>query len=114
MESRKRKGKSQQEVREERQEEKEIRKVPTYTKDTKPGQQLYEKAWRLCNGEGVPENKVKAMELFAQAAEQGHDEALYNLAHMYDNGEGCAQNRVKALAMLRKQRDRETLRRCAI
>ena len=54
------------------------------------------------NGEGVPQNDVKAVYWFRKAAEQGDAGAQFNLAYMYANGEGVPQNDVKAVYWNRK------------
>ena len=38
------------------------------------------------NGEGVPQDWSKAVELYRQAAKKGHTVAQYTLAHIYSNG----------------------------
>jgi len=43
------------------------------------------------NGKGVPQNYLKAIELYAKAADQGHASAQYNLGLMYKNSEETAQ-----------------------
>ena len=48
------------------------------------------------NGEGVPENDVKAVEWYSKAAKQGFAAAQYNLGNMYGKGEGVPVNNVRA------------------
>jgi FOG: TPR repeat, SEL1 subfamily len=44
-------------------------------------------------GEGIEQNKQKAVYWYTKAAEQGHPGAQYNLAFMYDKGDGVKQNK---------------------
>ena len=48
------------------------------------------------NGEGVPKDPVKAVELFQKAADQGNVDAENNLGVMYFSGEGIARDTDKA------------------
>ena len=45
------------------------------------------------SGDGLEQDKQKAVYWFTKAAEQGDAEAQYNLAVMYDKGNGIEQNR---------------------
>ena len=47
-------------------------------------------------GEGIEQDKVKAVYWFTKAAEQGLFEAQYNLTIMYNNGDGIEQDEQKA------------------
>jgi len=49
------------------------------------------------NGEGVTQDKAKAVEWYTEAAQQGYANAQYNLGSMYSNGEGVAQDKAKAV-----------------
>ena len=51
------------------------------------------------NGEGVTQDKAKAVEWYTEAAQQGYANAQYNLGSMYSNGEGVAQDKAKAKAV---------------
>jgi TPR repeat protein len=48
------------------------------------------------NGEGVPHDAAKAVELFKKAAEQGNVDAQNNLGVMYYSGEGVSRDTDKA------------------
>jgi TPR repeat protein len=48
------------------------------------------------NGEGVPQDASKAVELFKKAAEQGNVDAQNNLGVMYYSGEGVSRDTDKA------------------
>lgn len=50
-------------------------------------------------GQGVPQDYVKASELFNRAAEQGNAVAQCNLASMYFHGVGVEQNFEQALTL---------------
>ena len=54
------------------------------------------------NSEGVPQDYIKAAELFQKAANQGYAAAQYNLGVMYYNGEGVPQDYVKAAELFQK------------
>ena len=54
------------------------------------------------NGDGVPQDKQKAVEWYRKAAEQGHATAQYNLAIMYKKGEGLPQDKKKAVEWYHK------------
>jgi uncharacterized protein len=51
------------------------------------------------NGQGVPQDFVKAAEMFQLAAVQGHPLAQCNLAAMYFHGIGVEQNFEQALTL---------------
>jgi len=44
-------------------------------------------------GDGIKQDKQKAVYWYTKAAKQGLSEAQYNLAVMYDKGDGVKQNR---------------------
>ena len=48
------------------------------------------------NGEGVPQDDIRAMKWFRLAADQGDADAQFNLGVMYANGEGVPQDFVQA------------------
>ena len=52
------------------------------------------------NGEGVPQDNMKAVHWFTKAAEQGEVKAQSLLGIMYYKGEGVSQNYVKAYVLL--------------
>ncbi|KAF9085291.1 hypothetical protein BGX27_003506, partial [Mortierella sp. AM989] len=54
------------------------------------------------SGEGVTQNKSKAVEWFQKAAIQGSAGAQLNLGTMYNNGDGVAQDRSKAVEWFQK------------
>jgi len=54
------------------------------------------------NGEGVPQDDVKAAEWFQKAADQANAEAQTNLGAMYANGKGVAQDDAKAVAWFQR------------
>lgn len=62
----------------------------------------YELGKRYLNGEGVAEDKYKAMELFHKAAEQGSTRALVLLGTCYLYGKGVQLDEVEGARMLRK------------
>ena len=49
------------------------------------------------NGEGVKQDKVKAVKWYRQAAEQGLAQAQFNLGNMYANGRGVKQDDVESV-----------------
>ena len=51
---------------------------------------------------GVQKDTVKAVELYAEAAEFGSIEALCNLAVAYDRGDGVGQDKAKATELYKK------------
>ena len=53
-------------------------------------------------GEGVRQDKQKAVEWYRKAAEQGDARAQYNLGLMYDKGDGVRQDKQKAVEWLTK------------
>ena len=54
------------------------------------------------NGEGVPKDPAKAVELFQKAAEQGNVDAQNNLGVMYYAGEGVPRDETKAKEWFKK------------
>ena len=48
-------------------------------------------------GDGVPQDHVKAVELFRKASDRGDAEAQYNLGWAYESGLGVAKDRQQAL-----------------
>jgi GTPase SAR1 family protein len=53
-------------------------------------------------GEGVPVNKVKAVECFRKAADMGHDTAQFALGLCYANGDGVRKDMTEAINWYRK------------
>ena len=54
------------------------------------------------NGEGVPQDKVRAVEFFTKAAEQGITLAQCTLGYMYECGEGVPQDVARAVELFTK------------
>ena len=59
------------------------------------------------DGQGVPENPVKAFESFKQAARRGNPYAQYNLGNMYAEGRGVKRNLEKATSWYRKAAEQD-------
>ena len=57
------------------------------------------------NGQGVPQDDGKAVELFRKAAEQGSTRGQRGLGYMYANGRGVANDDVQAVQWYRKAAD---------
>ena len=49
------------------------------------------------DGEGVPQNSVRAAELFRQAAELGHVDSMEKLGRCYKDGDGVAKDLAEAV-----------------
>lgn len=62
----------------------------------------YSLARMYYKGEGIAENKEKALELYTKSAEQGNRDAQYNLGCMYYNGECGSENKEKASELFNK------------
>lgn len=60
---------------------------------------LTEQAAVFENGEGVPRDLVRAVELYCRAAYLGYAEAQYGLGWMYANGRGVARDDAAAAAL---------------
>lgn len=60
---------------------------------------LTEQAVVFENGEGVPQDFVRAVELYCRAAYLGYAEAQYGLGWMYANGRGVARDDATAAAL---------------
>ena len=58
-------------------------------------------AARYENGEGVPQDYARAMQLYCVAARRGHATAQYQLGWMYANGRGVARDDARAVAWFR-------------
>lgn len=56
----------------------------------------FEWAYRLANGEGVPEDDEEAVRWYQRAAEQGHPESVVNLGLSYANGHGVPMDLAQA------------------
>ena len=56
-------------------------------------------------GEGVRQDKFKAVELYTKACDGGDATGCYNLGVMYDNGEGVKLDKKRALALFGKACD---------
>lgn len=63
---------------------------------------LCQLADRYYSGDGVPQNKEKAAELYQEAAENGDIVAQYTLGYMYDKGDGIEKNRDAAVIWYEK------------
>jgi hypothetical protein len=59
------------------------------------------------NGEGVPQDDVRAAHWFSLAAEQGKVDARFALGIMYRNGAGVPKDRALALIWLRRAADQQ-------
>ena len=69
-----------------------------------------ERAWNSLglmyeDGQGVPQNNVKAAECYRKAAEKGHDKAQANLGRMYREGLGVPQDDREAAKWYRQSAD---------
>lgn len=53
---------------------------------------LFSLAVKYEHGEGVPQDKLKAIELYCEAAQLGYADALYALGWVYANGRGVSRN----------------------
>lgn len=62
--------------------------VTSCGRPTPPGDSQYEQAKEYHDGDGVPLDKVKAFQLYREAAELGHAEAQYAVASYYHDGDG--------------------------
>ena len=56
---------------------------------------------RYFTGDGVPQDKQKAVACFREAAEQGDVKAQFNLGTCYINGEGVAKDQAEAVKWFR-------------
>ena len=63
---------------------------------------LCELADRYYRGEGVPQDKEKAAELYNEAGNHGDMVAQYTLGYMYDKGDGIDKDRDKAMLWYEK------------
>lgn len=63
---------------------------------------LFEKAYAFDVGQGVAQDKVRALKLYEIAAFQGSKTAQYNTGIYYQNGSGCEKNLTKAFAWFLK------------
>ena len=63
-------------------------------------------ALRYENAEGVPRDYRRALELYCEAARQGHADAAFNIGWIFLNGRGVAHNDVVGAAWLRLAADR--------
>ena len=62
----------------------------------------YDLGLRYYYGNGVAENKQKAVEWFQKAANQGDADAQYHLGYCYAHGDGVAKNTEKAVEWYQK------------
>ena len=62
------------------------------------------------NGDGVPKDFGKAVELYRKAADQGHADAQVNLGWLYENGEGVPMDLRKAAELYQKAADQGNAR----
>ena len=65
---------------------------------------------RYENGDGVPKDFGKAVELYQKAADQGHPDAQVNLGWLYENGEGVPNDLRKAAELYQKAADQGNAR----
>src|SRR5258708_38427131 len=63
-------------------------------------------ALRYENAEGVPRDYHHALELYCEAARQGHADAAFNIGWIFLNGRGVAHDDVIGAAWLRLAADR--------
>ncbi|MGI5874251.1 MAG: tetratricopeptide repeat protein [Bacillota bacterium] len=63
---------------------------------------LLAQADRCYRGDGVPQDKEKAAELYAAAAEEGDVTAQYTLGYMLDKGDGVEKDREAAMVWYEK------------
>jgi soluble lytic murein transglycosylase-like protein len=63
-------------------------------------------ALRYENAEGVPRDYRRALELYCEAARQGHADAAFNIGWIFLNGRGVAHDDVVGAAWLRLAADR--------
>ena len=63
---------------------------------------ICELAHRYFKGDGVPEDKAKAVKLYQKAAEQGNAEAQFELGSCYISGKGVPQVKSEAIKWYRK------------
>lgn len=57
---------------------------------------------RFSDGDGVPQNDIKAVEFFSLAAKKGNMDAQRNLGFMYEYGRGVPQDYAKAMELYKK------------
>ena len=60
---------------------------------------------RYFNGDGVEQDKKKAVELYKRAAELGNVRAMCNLGECYERGEGVPKNMSEAFRLYRQAAD---------
>ena len=65
-------------------------------------EEIYQRAWRLGVGEGVPRDAVEAARTFEQAALLGHVGAQFDLAAIYRDGVGIPKDAAKAAVWFTK------------
>lgn len=70
-------------------------------------------ALKYMNGDGVPVDRAKAVELFAKACDDDDILSCAMLGHIYRNGDGVVQDYTKAVALLEKACDAKELESCA-
>ncbi|MBQ2620747.1 MAG: SEL1-like repeat protein [Thermoguttaceae bacterium] len=68
---------------------------------------IFELAKKYFNGDGVPEDKVKAVKLYRKAAEQGNAESQFKLGVCYMSGEGVPQDKSEAVKWYRKAAEQD-------
>ena len=68
---------------------------------------MCELAKKYFNGDGVPEDKVKAVKLYQKAAEQGNAGAQNMLGDCYYDGDGVLEDKVEAVRWLRKAAEQD-------
>ena len=64
------------------------------------------------NGEGVRQDKFKAVKLYTKACDGGSANGCSNLGAMYDNGEGVKLDKKRALALFGKACDLKSEKGC--
>ena len=57
------------------------------------------------NGDGVPQDKKKAIELYQKASDMGNTNAMFKLALCYEKGDGVSQDKKKAIELFERAAD---------
>lgn len=67
--------------------------------DGRPEAAVYAEALKHFQGDGVPQDAAKAVDLLTQAADTGHTAAMVELARCYENGIGCLKDGARAVEL---------------
>ena len=57
------------------------------------------------HGNGVKEDKQKAIELYQRASDMGHAGAMYNLDYCYEHGDCVKEDKQKAIELYQRDSD---------